>query len=136
MAVIRKSADDRWIAEVHAEFYAGIFGGFSIPERNVDHVAQKWLVDDDTEPFGEHEVDLVNMEGVKFLGTILDIPILDVSRTHDDIRRRRIWIKGNGLLAFDRDEESGRAVGIVGILQFFSEIEAAFPRGRNRAEPR
>jgi hypothetical protein len=33
MAMIRKSANDRWVAEIHTKFYAGILFSFSIPER-------------------------------------------------------------------------------------------------------
>src|SRR5277367_5234098 len=105
MAVIRKNPNDRRIAKIHAQLYAGIFRSLSIPEWNIDHIAQEWLVNGDSEPFRQHEMNLMNMEGVEFLGTVLDIPILDVSGAHHDIRRRGTRIEGDGLLALDRDEE-------------------------------
>ncbi len=64
MAVIDKCSHRVRIAKVHAEFDAGILRASSIPIGHVDCVAKKRLIDWHTVPTDQHEMDLMDVEGV------------------------------------------------------------------------
>src|SRR5271156_2424503 len=123
MAVIDESADRIWIAKIHAQADAGILQVRGAVEGDVDGVAQERLVDGDSIPSQQHEVQLMDVEGVQFRGAIFDDPILYVALRDDDIWNARIGIEWRGRTALDGEVESGGAVGIVGIKKLFGEVE-------------
>ena len=84
MAVVEKRADDLGIAKIHAELDAGKLRAGAVPVRDIDGVAQEGLVERDAVPFLEHEMDLMDMEGVQFARAIFDDPVLDIALGDDD----------------------------------------------------
>src|SRR5271163_3807280 len=106
VAMIGKRADNTGVPEVHTQFYTGILGT-------------------DPVPFDQHEMDLVDVEGVQFAGPIFDDPVFDVSLGDDDVWDCICWIKKFWLLAFDGDVKVGAAVGVFWIARIFGEVEGA-----------
>src|SRR5579872_1103988 len=123
MAVVDKCADSIWIAEVHTEAHAGVGWAFPIPEWNVDCVTQKRLVYRDAKKFLEKEMKLMNVEGVQFLGAILNDPVLDVSLMHDDIRGEVVGIERLRRLAVDGDHENRGTLRIIRIGRLLRKIK-------------
>src|ERR1700683_1488160 len=64
MTVIDKRTDAIGVAEVHANLHTWVDRRLPVPERNVDRIAQKWLVDRQPEPLHQHEMDLVDVKCV------------------------------------------------------------------------
>ena len=64
VAVVEKRAYDIGIAEIHAQLDARKLGTDAVPVGDVDGVAQEGLVDGNAVPFFEHEMDLMDVEGV------------------------------------------------------------------------
>ena len=60
-------------------------------------------------------MELVNVEGVEFAGSILDDPVFDCALGGDDVRRVRVHVECFGLLAVDGEVELDCTGGIVGI---------------------
>src|SRR5580658_9733506 len=116
MAVVQKRADDVGIAKVHAQFYAGKLGTGAVPVGDVDGIAQEGLVDRDAVPFLEHEMDLVDVEGMQFARAIFDDPVLDVALGDDDVWSCVLRVEQLWLLAFYRDVEIGAAARILWIV--------------------
>ena len=93
MAVVEERADDIGIAEVHAQLDAGKLGTGAVPVGDVDGVAEEGLVDGDAVPFLEHEMDLMDVEGVQFARAIFDDPVFDVALWDDDVWRGVIRVE-------------------------------------------
>ena len=66
MAMIYEGAKGIWIAEVYPYSYARILKSLTVIERDVDGVPQKRLVHRSAGKVQQHEVHLMNMEGVQF----------------------------------------------------------------------
>jgi len=122
MAVIYESADRVRITKIHAQADAGILQVRGAVEGHVDGVAQERLVDSDSIPGHEHEVQLVDVEGVQFCGAIFYDPVFDVALLYDDIWDARTGIEDFGFLAIHCEVKSCGAVGIVGVEKCFREI--------------
>src|SRR5580704_14431547 len=79
MAVIHKSSDGIRIAKIHAQADAGILQVRRAVVGHVDRVAEVRLVDGDSIPRDQHEMQLVDVKGVQFRGAVLDYPVLDLT---------------------------------------------------------
>ena len=85
--MVYKRTDGIRVAKIHPQFHAGIFEGSAIVVRNIDGIAEKRLVH--TPPFmvDQHEVQLMDVECVQLVRTVLDDPIFNRSLSRDDIRQ-------------------------------------------------
>src|ERR1700727_944765 len=81
-------------------------------------------------------MELMDVKGVKLRGTIFNDPIFHIALFHHNVWHAGRWIECSWALAVHGNEERGRAVWVVGVRQFFGEIEAAHTRRSNAAEPR
>src|SRR5271169_1401422 len=135
MAVIDESADRIWIAKIHAQADAGILQVRGAVEGDVDGVAQERLVDGDSIPSDQHEMQLMDVEGVQFRGAIFDDPVFDVALFCDDVRDAGGGIEWFGRLTIHSEVKRGGAIGIVGIEKCFREIELAGADGSHVSQP-
>src|SRR5450432_1397844 len=135
VTVIDERPDGVRIAKIEAQFDAGVGETTTAVIRHVDRVAQERLVHWDAGPIDHHEMYLMNMKGVQLGGAVLDDPILNFTLFHDDIGNSGGGIKGSGSLTINRDEKRGGAIGIIGIQQFFGEVETAGACWSDAAEP-
>jgi len=135
VTVVDEGAEGVGIAKIHAQADAGILQGAAVVVGDVDGVAEERLVDGNAVPVEQFEMNLMNVEGVEFGAAILDDPVFDVALLHDDIGNGGGRVERCGSLAVDGDEESGGAVGIVGVFELLGKIKFADTNGRDTAEP-
>ena len=119
MAVIYEVTDNVGIAEIQADAHAGIDEGAAVVIRDVYGVPKKRFVHRPAEIIEQHEMKLVDVEGVEFAGAIFDDPIFDRALAGHDIGDSGARIEGLGLLALDRDVKLSSAIRVFGIEQFF-----------------
>src|SRR4051794_28275382 len=86
VTVIWECADDVGIAKVHTQSYAGVYPSKSIPIWNVDRVAERKFFICTTRTPNHQEMGLMDVKGVRLVGSVFDNPILDVPGFNSDIR--------------------------------------------------
>src|SRR5271167_5002132 len=136
MAMIYECAYGIRIAEIHSQPYAWILQHLAGVEGDVYRVAQERLIYRNAGPIDQHEVDLMDVEGVQFRGAVFDDPVFDVALLHDDVGDIGCRIEGRGSLALYRDVKSCGAIGIVGVFELLGKIEPASADGLDASEPR
>src|ERR1700691_2745064 len=109
------------IAKIHPQSNAGIFKSFAIVVRNVDGVAKKRFVYCCAAVIEQHEMQLVNMEGMKFAGPVFDDPILHRSLFRDDVWDPRSRIEMCRRLTVYSYVKLRRTVRIIRIEQLLGE---------------
>src|SRR5271156_5643125 len=121
--MIDERADGIGIAKIHAQSDAGISESVAVVIRHIDRVAQERLVYRYARPIDHHEMYLMDVKSVEFSRAVLNDPIFDISLFHHNIWNAARWVKGRWRLAIFGDEKRGRAVWIVGVEQFFGEVQ-------------
>ena len=135
MAVIGKDTNSVGIAEVHPKLDAGVGHALSIPVGDIDGVAQEGFVDRHPVPGKHQEVDLMDVEGVEFGGTVFDDPVFYLSLLSDDVGRGIGGIVGFRGLTVYGDHEDSRAVGVGGVAGVLGEVEGAGAGGLYVGQP-
>ncbi len=83
--MVNKVANRVRITKIHPKCDAGKCESFVVVVRDVDGIAKKRLVYGLAAIFKQHEMQLVNMECVKFAGTVFDDPVLNCSLLHNNV---------------------------------------------------
>jgi glycine cleavage system regulatory protein len=86
VAVVKKLADSIGIAKVHPQSDAGILESPAVPIRDIDGVSKKGFVYRLAAIINEHEVQLMNVECVKFTRSVLDDPVFHRPLLHNNVR--------------------------------------------------
>ena len=113
--MVHEGADDIRIAKIHAQSNAGIFQGSTVVIGNIHSVAEKGLIHRSTHIVEQQKMELVDVEGVQFIRTILDDPIFHSALLHNDVGDTRIRIKRLRCLTINGDIKLCRACRIVWI---------------------
>ena len=116
--MINESTHRIRIAKIHAQLDARIYQHVVFVIRHVNGIPEKWLVHWLSKVIEQQEVQLMNMEGVQFVGPILDDPIFHGSLLRDNVRQARMRIEQSGFLTIYRDVKLSRAIRVVRIGQF------------------
>src|ERR1700693_4421824 len=122
MTVIEESADQFWIAKIHPQLYRWILGGLAVIERDIDGVTQEGFVHRNSKPFHHKEMNLMNVEGMQFIGAVFDDPVLNLALLYDDVWNIRRRIERYGGLAVDGDVKRHGTIWVVRILKLFRKI--------------
>ena len=77
VTVIDECADGAGITEIHAQLHARKLVAVAVPVSHVHRVAKIRLIQRDSVPLPQNEVDLVNVKSMQLLGAVLDDPVLD-----------------------------------------------------------
>ena len=134
--MVNKVANRVRITKIHPKCDAGKCESFVVVIRDVDGVAKKGLVYGLAAIFQQDEMQLMDMECVKFAGAVFDDPVLDGSLLHNNVGNARFWIELHGGLAIDREVKLGCAVGIVGLKKLFRKVKPARACRSDASQPR
>ncbi len=86
MAVIDQGAHGIRIAKVHAQSHAGILQGPAVVVGHIYGIAQEGFIDGPAVKGHQQKMQLMDVKGVQFAGSILDDPIFHIAVFDDDIR--------------------------------------------------
>src|SRR5271168_943349 len=117
--MIDERANGVWISKIHAQPNAGVLKRFSVEVGDVNGVSEVGFVNGLAEKVDEHEMELMNVEGVELGRAIFDDPVFDVPLLCDDVGNIGSGIERDRSLAVEGEEKSCGAVGIVGIEELF-----------------
>jgi len=96
--MVRERANYVRISKIHSQRNARIGTALSIAKRHVNRISEKGIIHRNPERLRVEKMDLMNVEGVQFIRTILDDPILDVALLDHNVRYVRHRIEGSGLM--------------------------------------
>src|SRR5215467_9626395 len=100
MAMKHKGPGGGGIAKIHSHLHARVWVPDPFPEGNLDGVSHVLVRYGMPVLFEQHEVDLVNMEGMGLERAVLDGPVFDRSHLGGN-HRFLIWLKDSLLLPID-----------------------------------
>jgi len=92
--VIHERPNSIRIPEIHAEGDAGILHTLLVQVRYIDRIPQEGLIHHHAVPLCQHEVNLVNVKGVRLPRPVFYHPVLDISLPHRDVGLGRMGIEG------------------------------------------
>src|ERR1700678_800871 len=123
------------ITKIHSQSNARIFKSLAVVVRNVDSVAKKRLVHSRAAVIEQQEVQLVNMERMKFAGPVFDDPIL-----HRSLLRDNVWDPGFRIelcwrLALDSYVKFCCTRWIIRIEKSLGEVKPPCARGSHAPKP-
>ncbi len=124
---------NRGVPEIHPEFDTGIARGNTVPIGQGDGVAKIVLLYGLILPLEHDEMSLVDVEGMGFLGSVLDNPVLYVALSNGDVRSC-CRIERGRLSTFFGDLKDGRSSGILRVQRFLGEIKLPSVGGTDAQE--
>ena len=83
--MVNEVTDGIRVTEIHAQSDAGISESSAVEIGDVHGIAKEWLVRRSTRVIDQHEMQLMNVECVEFIRTILDDPIFDRPLLRNDV---------------------------------------------------
>lgn len=135
VAVVKKVADRIWIAKIHAHPDARIRESPAVVIRNIYGIAKKRLIHRPAQIIEQQEMQLMNVEGVKFGGAVFYDPVFDRSLLGNDVWEAGFGIEHLGRLAVYGEIELGGACRISRIYELFGEIQSSRAHWSDAAEP-
>ena len=124
--MVRKCSHDVGIAKVHTYANTGVAKQPAIVVWDIDRISQKILMYLSALIFKQQKMQLMNMEGVEFLGTIFNNPILDCSLLGHYIRDCRVHIEHFWRLTFFGQIKLNRTGRVIRIGQLLREIQPPY----------
>jgi hypothetical protein len=101
------------ITKIHAQFHIWILERSPVVVGDVDSVAQKRLIHRFPKIVEQHEVQMMDVERVQLIRSVLNGPVFYSSLPGDNIGYIRLRIERCRLLALHREVELRTTVGIV-----------------------
>ena len=84
--MVNEGPDRVGVAKVHAEANAGVSERSSVEIGHVHGIAQKFLMNRLAHVIEQEEMQLMNVKGMQFAGSVLDDPIFYSSLLRNDLR--------------------------------------------------
>src|ERR1700677_1581465 len=135
MTVIDKCAHYVGISEVHPERHTWIPRALPVPIWNIDDVPQEGLIDCDSIPLRQKEVNLVNVKCMHLWRAIFDYPVFDIPLSGRDTWGGLLRIERLRSLPFHSEHELGRTIGTTRVLGPLGEVERSGAHRRDVAKP-